>query len=129
MSMDRRTLAAWVVTVVVLGLCLMPKAWFPRREESPRRVPHLDKVIHFSMFATFGAAWLAEGKDPGKRGSRARWVMLAVVALAIGTELAQGHPAIDRDPDPFDALADCFGGLVGILTMLPWVGSQSEPAG
>jgi VanZ family protein len=124
--MDRRTIAAWAVTVVVLGLCLMPRAWFPRREESPRRIPNLDKVIHFGMFAAFGAAWVIAAKDASGRRARAAWVFAAAAALAIGTELAQGHPAIDRDPDLMDALADCLGGLAGILVALPKRGTGTS---
>jgi VanZ family protein len=124
--MDRRTIAAWAVTVLLLVLCFMPSAWVPRGEESPRRIPNLDKVIHFGMFAAFGAAWVIAAKDASGRRARAAWVFAAAVALAVGTELAQGHPAIDRDPDLFDTLADCLGGVAGILVALPKRGTETS---
>jgi VanZ family protein len=122
MRTDRRTLLAWAGTALLLALCLMPKAWIntlmpeawitTRSTESPRRFPHLDKVIHFTMFAGFGFLWTRAARSPMR--SRAARVLTAAIALAVGTELAQGLPQIARDPDVFDALADTVGAATGV---------------
>ncbi len=114
MTMLRRTLLPWLATLVLLVLCLYPKTWMPRGEEGPRLIPHLDKLIHFSLFAGFGLCWLLAG--PSLRPSRKRivGVLATSFALAAGTELLQGLPQIGRDPDLLDALADVVGGLASV---------------
>jgi hypothetical protein len=111
---DRWTIPAWVSTVVLLGICLMPKAWMPRGEGSPRVIPHLDKVVHFTLFAAFGLCWAKAGTLGRVSAARAVRVLAVAAALAVGTELAQGLDVIDRDPDPLDALADGLGGAFGV---------------
>lgn len=111
MTLDRRTSIAWLGTLVIVGLCLWPKGWMPVEETTSNAPRHVDKVIHVAMFAVFGMLW-TRGRTPTAR--RAFLVFAAAVALAVGTELAQGLPAIGRDPDPLDALADVVGGFMGI---------------
>jgi hypothetical protein len=113
MRTDWRVWRAWVATAVLLALCLCPKAWVPERSGSgeTRAFPHADKVIHFTLFAVFAASWSAVGRSPRARGT----ILAAGLALAVGTEALQGLPAIDRDPDPLDALADAVGTVAGVV--------------
>ena len=108
---DRRTSLACVGTFVIVGLLLWPKTWMPLKETSSSAPKHVDKVIHFAMFAAFGILW-TRGRVPNARYSG--MVIGAAVILAVGTELSQGLPAISRDPDVLDALADILGALMGI---------------
>jgi hypothetical protein len=48
-------------------------------------------------------------------------VFLVTVVLAVGTEIAQGHPLIQRDPDRYDAIADLLGGTAGIAVTTTWL--------
>jgi len=114
MTTLRRTLLPWGATLLLLALCLLPKSWMPRGEATPKAVPHLDKVIHFVMFAGFGLIWVCAGPAPLPTRTRAAGVLAAAFALAVGTELAQGLPQIERDPDVFDALADAAGAAAGV---------------
>ena len=126
MRMDRRTLLAWAGTALLLALCLMPKAWVARSStESPRKIPHLDKVIHFTMFAGFGFLWTRAARSPMR--SRAARVLTAAIALAVGTELAQGLPQIERDPDVLDALADTVGAVTGVGVVALGVRVRDDP--
>jgi hypothetical protein len=115
-----RTWLAWAWTALLLVLCLMPKSWFPRKQESSRKIPHLDKVVHFGLFGMFAALWAYPGPrrfasaSASRPATRRTRVIAAALALAVGTELAQGLPAIDRDPDPLDALADVAGAFAGV---------------
>jgi len=110
--MKQRTLAAWAATLLLLVLCLVPKGVVPGGEVSPRRIPHLDKVAHFSMFAGFALLWFRAGGASTR--VRATRVLGAAFALAVATELLQGLPAVSRDPDVLDALADAVGAVVGV---------------
>ncbi|MFO0951775.1 MAG: VanZ family protein [Isosphaeraceae bacterium] len=121
-----RTFLAWAATLVVIVLCLWPATWIPRGEKSSGRLPHLDKLIHFSMFAMFGAAWMS-ARPGGSR--RQRWVagvVAAGLALAVGTEAAQALPFVQRDPDPADALADATG-LAVAVTIFAAIATTREP--
>lgn len=120
MTTLRRTLLPWGATLLLLTLCLLPKSWIPRGETGPGALPHLDKVIHFGMFAGVGLLWACAGPSPFPSRSRAVGVLAASFALAVGTELAQGIPAIDRDPDVLDATADAAGALAGVGVVVAW---------
>jgi hypothetical protein len=125
MRTDWRLWRAWVATVVLLALCLCPRAWIPERGGSgeSRGLPHADKVIHFTLFAVFAASWSAVGRSPRARGA----ILAAGLALAVGTEALQGLPMIDRDPDPLDALADAVGTVVGVVAAARVWRSESFP--
>jgi hypothetical protein len=112
MLRDRKTLLAWLGTFLVVALCLLPKRSMPVSEGPAIVIPHLDKLIHFSMFAFLGLLWTFAFRGP--MPLRATKVFLVTLALAIGTELGQGHPLVQRDPDRYDAIADILGGSAGI---------------
>jgi VanZ family protein len=86
----------------------------PARESGPGVIPHVDKLIHFGMFAGFSLLWM-NARPPWPRG-RTWWaaVLGAALVLAVVTEVAQGLPAVNRDPDPLDGLADAFGAFVAV---------------
>lgn len=115
-----RTLLACEATALLLTLCLLPKSWFPSGEGGPKAIPHFDKLIHFGMFANFAVCWERAGRSLVPTRSRAAAVLAAAFALAVGTELAQGLPQIQRDPDPIDALADAAGALAGVGLVASW---------
>ena len=112
LSRHKLTMAI-LATLLVLFLCLLPRAWMG--PERVRLIPHTDKIIHFGMFFLFAFFW-ARVADAGE-AFRARLVMVAVsvVCLAITTEWAQGFPFVDRDPDVLDATADIVGGFAGLF--------------
>jgi VanZ family protein len=101
---------AW--TFLLLGLCLTPRSMMPDEDDlSFRRFfPHLDLVVHFTLFAGFAMSWLRV------RGWRPRWLAAPVIGLFLAgaTEYAQGLSYIHRDPSLLDALADVVGLLAGL---------------
>jgi hypothetical protein len=132
MTLLRRTLLPWLATAVLVGLCLLPKAWMPHGEGSSQSIRHLDKVIHFGMFAGFAFCWAIAGRSPSPSRSRVAGVLAVSFALAVGTELLQSLPQIQRDPDPFDALADVVGALAGagaaVVLGAAWVRARGATA-
>ena len=107
---------AW--TFAIVALCLLPKRSLPIHEDrsSLLRIPHLDKVVHACVFAGFAWLWM------GVRGPSTRTLALRVTAvallLALGTELGQELPVVNRDGDVLDGLADMSGAVIGIAVGL-----------
>jgi VanZ family protein len=91
----------------------------PVSEGSAIVIPHVDKLIHFAMFGFLGLLWTLALRGP--MPLRVTRVFLVTVTLAVGTELAQGHPLIQRDPDRYDAIADTLGGAAGIAMATAWL--------
>lgn len=111
----RWTLLAIAATAVVILLCLTPKAYVPPGEALGSTVPHQDKIAHVILFAGFGICWAMAVRKPGRFWQRGAIVLVAGIALGIGTELAQGIPIVNRDPDVLDAVADIAGAILGIV--------------
>mgnify|MGYP006424787343 CR=1 FL=1 len=105
----------WTVAILV-GFSL------PAASLSPvSAVLSFDKAIHFGLFAVFGGLWMRGLCPPGVRDGwarlRRRGVQLFVAGglFAGGSEVYQHLMPIRRMPDPYDALANVTGLLVGIL--------------
>lgn len=114
---DRWTVLAVAATVVMLVGLLAPRNFVPPGERLSPSVPHQDKIIHLGLFAAFGYFWSRAGNPPRLSGRRGLIVLAASLALAIGTELAQGLNVIHRDPDLFDVLADLAGAVLGVAAV------------
>jgi len=98
-------------TTLLLIACLTPASWLRGSEHAHVGLSHVDKIVHFGLFAGFGFFWSLVGSG------RSAWFSLSVilvgVSFAILTELGQGLPMIGRDPDLYDAIADIIGLFVG----------------
>ena len=101
---------AWTIVIVIL--CWMPRARLPLPEHTPSlfRMLHIDKVVHFGIFAVFAFLWRLASN------SRATLLIAVVgVVFAIVTELVQDLPIVGRDADVWDGLADSAGVLTGLV--------------
>ncbi len=102
---------AW--TLLLLLLCLAPERMLPDENSISIRlhIPGLDLAVHFTLFFGFLWNWFQALRSP------LRWSVIpaAGLFLAVGTELAQGLSFIHRDPNVYDALADCSGLVVGLV--------------
>ncbi|MDB5351852.1 MAG: hypothetical protein JWN86_3099 [Planctomycetota bacterium] len=114
----------WIVVgwiFLILAVCWTPANRMPIPERQPL-VPHLDKVIHFGMFAVLGllAGWAGI--------LRGRTIMLVAlgVGLAITSELGQATRFVARDADVWDALADIVGAVCGLAVAASFAGGRSE---
>lgn len=80
-----------------------------------------DKAIHFGLFAVFGALWMRGLCPPDAQDGWARFrrrglqLGIAGVLFAGGSEVYQQLMPIRRMADPYDAIADIAGLVVGIL--------------
>lgn len=92
--------------------CLIPGRFFPEDPSAGSliEIPHLDKAVHFGMFFLFALLWLRAGTGSGRSGR----VLACGIGLAAATEVAQGLPFVERDPEVLDALADAAGVISGL---------------
>ena len=99
----RATAAFAAVAVLSLVVLFSPSSPSPSWE-----FPHLDKVVHVSLFALLaGTARWRFGALPA--------VLLAVAAYAPLSELVQGYVLPERSADWHDVVADLSGVLLGWL--------------
>jgi VanZ family protein len=69
-------------------------------------IPEIDKVAHLFLFASVAFLGL-------KARVPARWLLAALVANAVVSEVVQHYVLPQRDGDPFDTLADLAGVALG----------------
>ena len=115
-----RLAIAW--TVAILVACSLPGSSIP---DSPVLPLSIDKWVHAVMFLGFGSLWLTA--LPG-RG----WAVFAAgVAYAVAIEVWQAALPVGRSGDPYDALADVVGLMIG-LALAAWLhqrAASNDPEG
>ncbi|MEM8556995.1 MAG: VanZ family protein [Bacteroidota bacterium] len=99
--------SAW--TLLCLALFTIPG------QDLPPQLLSLDKLVHLGLFAVLGVLWM---RAVPRRAWP--WVLVGGLAYGIGTELYQGMLPWPREPDPFDALADGVGLLLGVGGWFAW---------
>lgn len=105
---DRRATAAFV-TVLLLSLVVL----FSPRTPSEQGIPHLDKVVHATLFALLAATtWW--------RFPAHRLGLLAVLVYAGLSEVVQATVVTSRDGDVRDFSANVLGVLVGWYLARRW---------
>jgi hypothetical protein len=72
----------------------------------------IDKVVHAALFAVVALTGRRAGVPPA-------WLAGLLLAHAVLSELLQHLVLPNRSGDPWDALADAVGVLVGMLLPLP----------
>jgi hypothetical protein len=116
---------AW--TVLLLGAVLTPASFLPDENLIAERsyFSHMDLVVHFVLFTGFTGSWLRAVHAPR------RWILVPALglALAVGTELAQGLPFIHRDPSVLDSLADGVGVAIAWIATAILAGRSARFAG
>jgi VanZ family protein len=128
--MSKRTIAAAAWTLVLVGACLFPSRWLHAEESRlfDLGVVPTDKLVHAFLFGLFGLLWMRAARSRGW----AKWVIAVGLLLAVATELGQTLPAVARDADRFDVLADVIGLLVGFGAFRAFrqpFDRRAEPAG
>jgi len=102
----------WLAVLVVIVVSLIPPPPLPMY--MPK---HGDKIEHLLAYAVLAAAAVQVWR-PGRPLLLAG---LGLVLMGVALEFAQGALTATRQADPFDALANTVGVLLGLLTVLtPW---------
>jgi len=119
--------AALLWTLGIVAACLLPASTLQTVEPAVG----VDKVVHFGLFAGFGALWMRVMCPPNSTHStsdirrRTFWFALAGAAFAVGTEGLQQVAPVRRVADPFDVVAD----LAGLVTAVAVYGYRAQTAG
>ena len=103
---SRVTVWAWRIGFVAAVALQLYGVYAPREAGPHVGIPQIDKVAHCFLFAAVAFTGL-------KVGLRARWLLGALVANAVVSELVQHWLLPQRDGDPFDTLADVAGVALG----------------
>jgi VanZ family protein len=104
---------AWRIAFVAAVVLQLYGVYAPREAGPNVGIPQIDKVAHCFLFAAVAFTGL-------KAGVPARWLLGALAANAVVSELVQHWLLPQRDGDPFDALADLAGVALGA-----WLGSRT----
>ena len=112
----------WFMGVTLWSLFILYALFKPASEipEVPLIIPHLDKAVHFTLFAVEGFLLVALFKGTLLRfDARGKWgwslLFMFLVICSAGSEYLQEHYTLDRSGDLFDAVADLLGGIIGAL--------------
>jgi hypothetical protein len=97
---------AWRIAFVAAVALQLYGVYAPREAGPHIGIPQIDKVAHCFLFAAVAFTGL-------KVGVPARWLLGALVANAVVSEVVQHWLLPQRDGDPFDALADLAGVALG----------------
>ncbi|MEL6445481.1 MAG: VanZ family protein [Bacteroidota bacterium] len=108
-SISNRKSPAFAWTLLCLALFSIPG------QDLPPDLLSFDKVAHLGLFAVLGVLWMrAMPREAWP------WVLVGGIVFGIGTELYQGMLPWERKPDPYDALADGLGMVLGVGYWLWW---------
>ncbi|WAC66830.1 VanZ family protein [Agrococcus sp. SL85] len=110
----RRPWAALLVLALAVQLVVL---YLPSPPSTGAGVPHLDKLVHAAVFAAPALAAVLAGIRP-------RFVLLVLGAHALGSEVLQHLVLPERSGDPWDAVADLAGLVLGL-----WAGVRAAGAG
>ena len=106
-----RNLRFWIglwafAVLVVIVACLIPPPPMPSLPENG------DKLEHFAAYFLLASSAV----QLFRRGRMLLLVGVALVAMGVCIEFAQGALTATRSADPFDALANTVGVVVGLAT-------------
>ena len=105
-SGTRTTVWVWRILFVAAVALQLYGVYAPREAGPHVGIPEIDKVAHLFLFSSVAFLGLMV-RVP------ARWLLGALVANAIVSELVQYWLLPQRDGDPFDVLADLTGVALG----------------
>jgi len=104
------------VVLAVYWVALFIGTHVPKLPRVTPRLPHFDKLLHFSAYA--GLAFLLAAVFTMRRSmSTGRYVaiFIGLAVYAALDELIQSIPGLGRQADPLDWVADVCGVTVGLL--------------
>ena len=103
---SRTGIWVWRIAFVAAVALQLYGVYAPREAGPDLGIPQIDKVAHCFLFGAVAFTGL-------KAGVQARWLLGALAANAVVSELVQHWFLPQRDGDPFDSLADLAGVALG----------------
>ncbi len=102
-----------LLIVVIALLSLIPGENMPG--SSLFSIPHIDKIIHMSMYAALGFVALAESRKEAPRLAMHVLLLFFIFALSALIEILQATVVATRAAEWFDLLANFIGLVAGYI--------------
>jgi VanZ family protein len=102
-----------LITILIALLCLIPSSSIPY--SSLFYIPHIDKIVHFSMYAPLGFVALMESRIPRQYSRNHLYIMIVIFLLSGIIEILQATLVSSRAAEWADLLANLIGLLTGYL--------------
>lgn len=109
-----------LLAIVIALLSLAPANKFP--VESVWYIPYIDKIVHISMYASFGFVALMESRCSRKCLGLNLLILLAILLVSALIEVLQATVVLSRGAEWTDLLAN-FLGLVAAYLAFRLIGS------
>lgn len=100
----------WTMIILFLSLAKMPKT-----PDLERTIPHLDKIVHFSMYFIYTFILLFESTN-NKKKNTTLIVMLYAIFFGILMEIMQANIFTYRSGDMYDFVANTVGAVSSFVT-------------
>jgi VanZ family protein len=78
-------------------------------------IPHIDKIIHMSMYAGLGFVALAESRLDRTRSGKHVLLLFAIFAMSAAIEILQATVVASRSAERYDLLANFLGLIAGYI--------------
>jgi VanZ family protein len=103
--------------VFIYCIIIFVQSSFPSPEQIPK-LPHLDKVLHFTAYGIMGALFLRAYSSSESIGRNIKLVIflsiLSTTVYGVSDEIHQSYVS-SRSSEFFDVVADFFGSFCGTL--------------
>ena len=115
----RAVIKRWALPLAILWtLALLSALFLPASALPSSGLLEADKLVHLVLFAGFAGLWMVALGDT-LRGA-AIYILVLGVSYGVLTELGQQWLSSGRKADPWDAVADTIGVIVGIVAFRIW---------
>jgi len=105
-----------LLAIVIALLSLVPGNDLPF--DSLHSIPHFDKIVHFSMYASLGFVALMESRRTRRYSLFHLLILVSILLLSGLIEILQATLAANRGAEWTDLLANFLGLLGGYLAFL-----------
>ena len=96
-----------LLTIVIVVLSLLPASDFPF--DSVYNIPHIDKFVHISMYASLGFVALLECRCTTRCHGQYFLVLLGILLASVLIEIVQATLIASRGAEWFDLVANSLG--------------------
>lgn len=102
-----------LLAFVIVLLSLVPASKFPFT--SIFVIPHIDKFIHISMYASLGFVALMEGRCTSRCLGLYMFILLGILLISVLIEVLQATVIYSRGAEWYDVLANFLGLVAGYI--------------
>jgi VanZ family protein len=108
--------------IVIMFACLMPGDRMPGMSFFSK-IPHLDKIVHFTMYFIFALFLMSGFSRQYKKTSAKAYIFSFILSFLLGVLIEFIQEKIGRSYDMYDMIANTVGVIVSLLLFKPikWI--------